>query len=276
MHRDRHEPFEVGRLVQAVGARGGRGAWWAAPNPAAIARTEAELVRRAGQRLPAGLHALWTHFNGLVVGDPRSSTPVDAVVDAASLPDLLDRTGGTLLVPADHEALFDYLDQALPGHLLLGATSEVDVLTASLDGAVHVVDIDCFDDGPVMLAPSFEAFLEAWYAADLRGGALVQARRDALPLRMKLYPGHESSLLFREVEPKEVCVVVALAAGVPLRVSLRGADRPTSVVVDVEGEARLTVTDAAPGWFTPARAGDHRIRVVGCGPVTVALTLSSR
>src|SRR5262245_13736233 len=147
----------VDQLVQAVQARGGRGAWWAEPDPAAIARTDAELQRRTGQALPAGLASLWARCNGLLIGKPGPSTPADPVVDAASLQDLLDLTGGELILPADNEALFEYVDDGpLSGHLLLGAISELDFLTVSPDGAVHVIDIGNFDDGPLKLAATFE------------------------------------------------------------------------------------------------------------------------
>lgn len=263
----------VDRLFEAVHARGGRGAWWAEPDPAAIAQTDAELQRRTGQRLPAGLAALWARCNGLVIGKPGPSTPADPVVDAADLQNLFDLTGGELILPVDNEALFEYVDGPLPGHLLVGAISEVDHLTVSRDGAVHVIDIENFDDGALMLAATFEDFLDAWCTADLSVRSIVEALRAQQPIRMKIYRGHRSYLMRRSGDSKAVRLRIALTAGAPLEMSLYDVTLPMSVVVEIEGESRLEVTDRAPARFAPTRSGDHVVRVEGTGPFTVGFTI---
>jgi hypothetical protein len=265
--------MSVDRLVHAVQARGGRGAWWAEPDPAAIARADAEVRRHTGQPLPAELAALWSHWNGLVIGNAGPSTPADPLVDAASLYDLLDLTDGELILPADSEALFEYGDGPVPGQLLLGTIGHFDILTVSPDGAVHVIDLDHFDDGPLTLAPTLDGFLDAWCTADLSARSIVQALRDQRPARMKLFPGHHSYVMFRAGDRNPARLLVALTAGTPLVMSLNDVTHPISVVVEIEGESRLEVTDRAPARFVPARTGDHVVRVEGTGPFTIGFTI---
>ena len=264
------------RLVQAVRARGGRGAWWAEPDPAAIARTDAKLQRRTGRPLPSGIASLWARFDGLVIGKPGASTPTDPIVAPAYLEELRDLTGGELIVPADHEMLFEYLDDGLlSGHLLLGALSEVDVLTLSPVGAVHVTDVGHFEDGPLQLAATFDDFLDAWCAADLRAGTIAEALRAQHPERMTIYRGHRSYLTFRAGDTKPVRLLIALTAGVPLEISLHDVTGPTSVALDVAGESRLELTEErATVRFAPTRTGDHEVRVEGTGPFTIAFTIA--
>lgn len=108
----------------------------------------------------------------------------------------------------------------------------------------------------------------------------MQTRRDERPARMKLYRGHQSSVMFRAGEPAVLRLRVALGADAPLQVSLHDVTVPTSVVVEIEGEARLVVTDGAPTRFEPTRTGDHVIRVEAragatgeTGPFTLGFTI---
>lgn len=264
--------MSLDRLVAALDQRIGR-VWWGEPDTAAIARTAAEIEHR-GFTLPPQLAALWARRNGFVLGKPHPSLPRDPIVAPGELPGVFDAAGGVLFVGAGDDALFSYFeDPQTAGHLVLGAISDIELLTlAPSDGGVFLADLERLDDGPLRLASSLDELFASWCDADLQLGEIVERaqRATAQPPRIAVYRGARTYVQVRKGEAEFRCRI-ALTAGASLELAIVDATRPTAITVEIESHATLTVTDRAPVAFEPPASGDYVLQVRGPAPVTLAL-----